>query len=144
MRPDVFSSLALSRHRFRLRALDPTPLPSFLGSTLRGAFGHPLKDAVCVMEHRDCERCLVAERCVYPYLFETPAPPGLPLLRGPRQAPHPFVLITPSGLSDGGDGEAAGLPRGKLREGNPSRCGVREESPMRAASTSIQHRRLAP
>jgi hypothetical protein len=96
MHPDIFSSLALSRHRFHLRALAPTPLPPFLGSTLRGAFGHALKEAVCVMEHRDCARCLVAERCIYAYLFETPVPLGLPLLRGQRQAPHPFVLIAPA------------------------------------------------
>lgn len=92
MHPHAFSSLPLSRYRFSLRARAASELPAFLGSTLRGAFGHALKEAVCVMEHRDCERCLVAERCLYPYLFETPAPPDLALLRGQQQAPRPFIL----------------------------------------------------
>ncbi|HKV37959.1 MAG TPA: CRISPR system precrRNA processing endoribonuclease RAMP protein Cas6, partial [Blastocatellia bacterium] len=67
----------------------------FLGSTLRGAFGHALKQAVCVMSHRACERCLVQDRCIYPYLFETPAPPDAPLLKGQNHAPHPFILTPP-------------------------------------------------
>jgi hypothetical protein len=54
-----------------------------------------LKQAVCVMNHRECERCLVANQCIYPYVFETPAPPGLPLLHQQKDAPHPFVLDPP-------------------------------------------------
>lgn len=95
MHPDAFSSLYLSYYRLNLRACAATTLPSFLGSTLRGAFGHALKQTVCVMDHRDCKRCLVAERCLYPYLFETPVPPGLSLLQGQQQAPRPFVLVPP-------------------------------------------------
>lgn len=103
MRPDAFSSLPLSSYRLGLRAREACDLPAFLGSTLRGAFGHALKEAVCVMDHRDCERCLLAERCVYPYLFETPAPSDLPLLRGQQQAPRPFVLTPPVDGESGGN-----------------------------------------
>jgi hypothetical protein len=95
MHSDAFSSLPLSSYKLGLRALEASTLPAFLGSTLRGAFGHALKEAVCMMEHRDCGRCLLAERCPYPYLFETPTPPDLPLLRGQQQAPRPFVLTPP-------------------------------------------------
>lgn len=101
-----FSVLNLSRYQLRLRACQPVVLPQFLGSTLRGAFGHALKEAVCVVGHRDCGRCMLAERCIYPYLFETPAPP-IELLRGQKGAPHPFILMPPlleqgeeSGLSN--------------------------------------------
>jgi hypothetical protein len=95
MLPEDFAPLDVSRYELKLRALEPVSLPSFLGSTLRGAFGHALKDAVCVMNHRNCERCMVAERCIYPYLFETPAPAGLKLLKGQQHAPHPFILTPP-------------------------------------------------
>jgi hypothetical protein len=95
MRPDDFAVLDLTRFELRLRACEATALPIFLGSTLRGAFGHALKKAVCVMNHRNCERCLVTERCLYPYLFETSAPSDAPLLRGQQQAPHPFILTPP-------------------------------------------------
>jgi hypothetical protein len=94
MRSQDFSSLALSRYELRLEARQSVCLPAFLGSTLRGAFGHALKDAVCTMSHRDCNHCLVADRCIYPYLFETPASVSLPQLRG-QQAPHPFILAPP-------------------------------------------------
>ena len=95
MKPDDFAGLDIARYLLRLRALEDASLPAFLGSTLRGAFGHALKQAVCVMPHRDCERCMVSERCIYPYLFETPSPEDIPQLRGQRQAPHPFILSPP-------------------------------------------------
>jgi hypothetical protein len=95
MLPDDFSSLEVSRYELRLQARESVQLPAFLGSTLRGAFGHALKEAVCVMSHRNCDRCMVTERCLYPYLFETPVPLGIKLLRGQQQAPHPFILTSP-------------------------------------------------
>jgi hypothetical protein len=97
MLAEDFSVLNLSRYQLRLKARRAVVLPRFLGSTLRGAFGHALKEAVCVVSHRDCGRCMLAERCIYPYLFETPAPP-IELLRGQKGAPHPFILMPP--LSD--------------------------------------------
>ena len=99
MRPQDFISLALSRYELRLEARQSASLPAFLGSTLRGAFGHALKDAVCAMSHRDCSHCLVADRCIYPYIFETPAPADLAQLRGQQKAPHPFILAPPGLLS---------------------------------------------
>jgi hypothetical protein len=95
MTPDDFAALDLSRYELTLRACGSASLPAFLGSTLRGAFGHALKEAVCVMNHRDCGKCMVADRCIYPYLFETPVPPDVPQLRGQAQAPHPFILTPP-------------------------------------------------
>jgi hypothetical protein len=95
MTPNDFAALDLSRYELTLRASESVSLPAFLGSTLRGAFGHALKEAVCVMNHRDCVKCLVADRCIYPYLFETPVPPDVPQLRGQAQAPHPFILTPP-------------------------------------------------
>jgi hypothetical protein len=100
MEPDIFagldlarfSGLDISRYRLVLRAVEPASLPAFVGSTLRGAFGHALKDAVCVMPHRNCDRCMVMDRCLYPYLFETVPPSDSAQLKGQQQAPHPFIL----------------------------------------------------
>jgi hypothetical protein len=58
MSPENFAPLALSRYELRLCAEETCSLPAFLGSTLRGAFGHALKKTVCVMQHRVCERCI--------------------------------------------------------------------------------------
>lgn len=89
------AQLSVGRYRLILQARQACSLPAFLGSTLRGAFGIALKNTVCVINHRECERCLVASKCIYPYVFETPAPVDLTLLRGQQQAPHPFILCPP-------------------------------------------------
>lgn len=95
MTVDDFSVLHVARLEVRLRACEPVSLPPFLGSTLRGALGHALKQGVCVVDHGDCSRCPIALQCIYPYLFETPAPPGIAQLRGQRNAPLPFILEPP-------------------------------------------------
>jgi len=95
MRPEDFAAIELARYELRLQAFDAVGLPFYLGSTLRGAFGQALKNAVCVMPHRNCERCLVADRCGYPYIFETPPPQDLSRLRGQQRVPHPFILTPP-------------------------------------------------
>lgn len=95
MTVDDFSVLDVARFEVRLRSCESVSLPPFLGSTLRGALGHALKQAVCVVDHGDCSQCPVAGQCVYPYFFETPVPAGIAQLRGQRHAPHPFVLEPP-------------------------------------------------
>jgi hypothetical protein len=95
MSPEDFAPLAISRYELRLRAEEPCSLPAFLGSTLRGAFGHALRDAVRVIDGRDCNGCSPADPCAYHYLFETPVPPHVTQLRGQREAPVPFILSPP-------------------------------------------------
>ena len=95
MRCQDFDVLEIARFEVVLRALERTTLPPYLGSTLRGALGHALKDAACVVEHRDCSRCPLFESCAYPYLFETPAPPEIKELRGQTHAPLPFIIEPP-------------------------------------------------
>lgn len=86
-------SLSLNRFRFLLQTVEPLSLPEFLGSTLRGGFGHALKRRVCLFEHGRCGRCLLRFTCAYSYVFETPLPLGdTPAGHGGSHAPHPFVL----------------------------------------------------
>lgn len=95
MRCQDFDGLDIARFEVTLRALERTILPPYLGSTLRGALGHALKDAACVVEHRDCRRCPLVDTCAYPYLFETPVPPEIKELRGQTHAPLPFLIEPP-------------------------------------------------
>lgn len=87
------SSLKIARYEFTLRACDDVWLPPFLGTTFRGAFGHALKAVVCSMPHGDCKRCVFAERCLYPKIFETEANNGL--LSRSKNAPRPFIFMPP-------------------------------------------------
>ena len=93
--PDGLPELKLLPLRFTLRARTPLQLPRYKGSTLRGGFGTAFKQAVCVVEHRDCGRCLLRTTCAYPYVFDTPVPDDAARLRKYTAAPHPFVLLPP-------------------------------------------------
>ena len=92
---DDLPALKLLPLRFTLRARTPLQLPRYKGSTVRGGFGTAFKQTVCVVEHRDCGRCLLRTTCAYPYVFDTPVPGDATRLRKYTAAPHPFVLLPP-------------------------------------------------
>jgi hypothetical protein len=94
LKVEQLEALRLGRYEFSIRACEETVLPPFLGTTLRGAFGHALKSITCAMPHGDCSRCLLLERCLYPRLFET-ASLGTGLLGQHKDAPRPFVFLPP-------------------------------------------------
>ncbi len=82
------------RLRTTLSAEEPAVLPPFLGSMLRGAFGHALRRMVCVMgPEQACADCGLRQACSYTRLFEPYVegePP--PFLRGIDQAVRPYVF----------------------------------------------------
>lgn len=87
-------TLPIAAFRFDYRAEHLEALPAYAGSAWRGAFGHALKRTVCVSRNIPCADCLLYRSCAYPYIFETPPPPGTAKLRHYTAAPHPFVLAT--------------------------------------------------
>lgn len=93
------SALPLSFGQFTvtLKAVRDLPLPRYAGSMFRGAFGRALQHVVCVTRTFECAPCLLKDRCVYPYVFETPPPADTPVMRRYTAVPHPFVLIPPDG-----------------------------------------------
>ena len=92
---ETLSALQLLPLQITLRAQTPIQLPRYKGSALRGGFGSVFKETVCIVEHRDCVRCLLRARCAYPYVFDTPVPDGATRLRKYEAAPHPFVILPP-------------------------------------------------
>ena len=91
---DELSKIRYARFRLEMVAVDRLKLPSYKGSTLRGAFGHAFKKLVCVKQDMDCATCLICAQCVYYYVFETPFS-GREDSRGYDFAPHPFVIEPP-------------------------------------------------
>ena len=87
--------LKFAHMRLRFKARDSMRLPPYKGSTFRGAFGVAFKRAVCIVQHRDCERCLIRAQCVYPYIFDTPVDNAQGIFRGYREAPHPYLIEPP-------------------------------------------------
>lgn len=91
---DELRKIRYARFRLEMASVDRLKLPAYKGSTLRGAFGHAFKKLVCVKRDLDCSTCLIADRCAYHYVFETPfSAEGDP--RGYAFAPHPFVIEPP-------------------------------------------------
>lgn len=70
-------------------------LPSFYGSTLRGAFGNALKLITCAERNRrSCHSCSLEDACAYAYLFETTPPEGAERLKSYDDVPRPFVIVS--------------------------------------------------
>src|SRR5713101_1170460 len=82
-------SLAASRYRVSFAAKEVLDLPSYLGSTLRGAFGHAFRAISCAAPRGDCP---VPSQCPYHLIFETSPPRGSEALRTHDEIPRPFVI----------------------------------------------------
>jgi len=65
VRPMLFGA-----YRISSVLLDDAILPTYKGSTFRGAFGGCLKRAVCAVKKSNCSDCLLFSRCIYAQLFE--------------------------------------------------------------------------
>ncbi len=91
----ALSHFTFAQFQFVLTAADSIHLPAYKGSTLRGAFGHAFKKVVCVGRGRVCGSCLLKEKCVYSYVFETPPPADTSRMRKYPFTPHPFVILPP-------------------------------------------------
>ncbi|MCP9450493.1 MAG: CRISPR system precrRNA processing endoribonuclease RAMP protein Cas6 [Nitrospira sp.] len=89
--------LSFGRFTATFRLNGSLMLPPYAGSLFRGSFGWALMQAVCVTRSHNCPPCLLRDRCIYPWVFETPPPAGTTILRKYQTAPHPFVLIPPPG-----------------------------------------------
>lgn len=81
-----------------LTSLADGSLPFYLGSTLRGAFGWAFKKVACALRRETCLSCMLKEKCVYSYVFETPreaVQAGDTWWRRYPQVPHPFIIEPP-------------------------------------------------
>lgn len=83
------------RFRFSITPTEPLILPIYKGSTLRGGFGHALKRVVCAVRNKECTDCLVKEKCIYSYIFETSPPSDTKMMRKYKSTPHPFIIEPP-------------------------------------------------
>ncbi len=128
-------ALSLAQYEFRLAALEACELPPFLGSTFRGSFGYALKAIACAMPPpQDCARCLLAERCLYPRLFEPRAHQPDGLLKPQQNAPRPFIFEPPlPGQKYSASFAGADIERGHRSDENSHRHQRLFAEPLRLA-----------
>lgn len=80
---------------FKLKSIDEIKLPSFKGSSFRGGFGKALKSVVCTLKTKECGECILREKCLYAYVFETIPPSSSKMMRKYKASPHPFIIEPP-------------------------------------------------
>jgi CRISPR-associated endoribonuclease Cas6 len=85
----------IAKFEFQIQPEEPLILPTYKGSTLRGGFGNAFKRVVCALKKNDCVDCILKEKCVYSYIFETPPPSDTKIMRKYISAPHPFIIEPP-------------------------------------------------
>ncbi len=83
------------KFEFQIAPQEPLILPSYKGSTLRGGFGNAFKRIVCAIKSKECSTCILKEKCIYSYVFETPPPSDTKIMRKYTSAPHPFIIEPP-------------------------------------------------
>lgn len=88
----MIETLRFIRFNFVIKARDPLSLPPYKGSTFRGSFGNVFKKIVCPVKYRNCISCLLRNRCLYIYIFETPPPENARFMKKYTTAPHPFII----------------------------------------------------
>jgi CRISPR-associated endoribonuclease Cas6 len=86
-----------AKFRFHLHPREKIYLPYYKGSALRGGFGNIFKRTVCINYERECNKCVLQEKCVYSYIFETPLPQKLKEKSKfkMQRPPHPYVFEPP-------------------------------------------------
>ncbi len=90
------NSFKLAKFEFVLTADEDLHLPLYIGSTLRGGFGHAFKRCTCCNPQRDCPICLLKGKCVYSYVFEDSSlRVNKNLKRYQGNSPHPFIIEPP-------------------------------------------------
>ena len=92
----MLDKIYLSRYKFTLLPEQELHLPQYLGSTLRGGFGSVFRKIVCCYRDRTCDECLLKQKCIYSYIFETSPPEGSEKLRKIESIPRPYIIDPPA------------------------------------------------
>ena len=74
IRLSMLETFRLAKFRFTICARDHIRFPAYKGAAFRGGFGYAFKRVVCVTKNRECDDCLLKQKCIYSYIFETPPP----------------------------------------------------------------------
>ncbi len=91
----MLEKFRVAKFKFTICAKERIRLPSYKGAAFRGGFGYTFKRVVCVMRGKECNDCILKQKCIYSYIFETPPPEDTEILRLYPKVPHPFVIKPP-------------------------------------------------
>jgi len=93
----MIKNFYLSKYTIKIQPETELHLPYYKGSTFRGGFGYIFKKICCVQRANSCNKCLLNEKCVYSYIFESSPKKDSEKLKNIDDIPRPFVIEPPSG-----------------------------------------------
>jgi hypothetical protein len=82
--------MLFGKYRFRTVLEEDTRLPVFKGSAFRGAFGLAFRKVTCAVRQKDCQGCILFERCLYARTFEAKRSG-----QSGATAPNPYLFEPP-------------------------------------------------
>ena len=88
-------TIIVSRFTIVIEYLSEGRISSNIANTIRGGFGATLRSLVCPFSNKSCNDCILASKCAYGYIFETPIPSTTEIMRKYLYAPHPLIIIPP-------------------------------------------------
>jgi len=91
----MLENFKLAKFKILIRPLEEIILPRYKGSTFRGGFGNSFRRIVCLNKKWNCRECILKEKCIYSYIFETPSPQDIIYQNKNSYISHPFVLEPP-------------------------------------------------
>lgn len=96
---DPWTPFPAQRYRLSFELRRPPPSLPFPGPALRGAFGHTLRQALCITRAPQCEGCALLERCLWPAIFESSTTRGLSTAPLNGWSLAPLIERAPDGSS---------------------------------------------
>ncbi len=87
--------IKFNRYTLVLQVINTIQLPSYKGSTFRGAFGVAFKRIVCALRRQECSDCLLSNKCVYSYIFESKPEEKVHIFGKVATIPRPYIIEPP-------------------------------------------------
>uniref|UniRef100_A0A7V3ZWF4 CRISPR system precrRNA processing endoribonuclease RAMP protein Cas6 n=1 Tax=candidate division WOR-3 bacterium TaxID=2052148 RepID=A0A7V3ZWF4_UNCW3 len=87
--------MKIAQLEVKFKVIGDLILPPYKGPLIRNAFGAALRKISCPFKEKECKECLLINKCVYSFIFETPRPEGAQIMRKYKNIPHPFIIEPP-------------------------------------------------
>jgi hypothetical protein len=92
---DAIEKLNFAIFEFVLVPEKTIVFPAFKVNVFRGALGKTLRHLTCAFKDKECNDCLIRDKCIYSRIFESIHSEDESILKKIEKAPHPFVIYVP-------------------------------------------------
>lgn len=90
----MLKTFSLARYQFNFKIQQKLHLPDYAGSTLRGVFGHALREISCTTDLPNCKSCPLQKTCPHALIFD-PLPTETKVKGQFSEIPHGYSVEPP-------------------------------------------------